>query len=69
MNGLSHVVNNAKITMYEDDISMYRAFNKINHLSEELIPAFGKICEWLKSNKLALNSVKTGFMVIPHRIG
>ena len=45
-----------------DNGKMYRAFN--NSLTDELIPAFGKICEWLKSNKLALNRLKTEFMII-----
>ena len=64
MNHLSFAVDNAETTIYADDTSMYRAFNNINSLTDELIPAFGKICEWLKSNKLALNSLKTEFMII-----
>ena len=35
MNDLPHAVDNAEITMHADDTSMYRAFNKINHLTEE----------------------------------
>ena len=53
MNDLPLAVDNAEITMYADDTSIYRAFNNINCLTDELIPAFGKICEWSKSNKLA----------------
>ena len=70
MNDLPLAVDNAEITMYADDTSMYRAFNNINSLTDELILAFGKICEWLKSNKLALNSLKTEFMIIgtSHRL-
>ena len=66
INDLPLAVDNAEITMYADDTSMYRAFNNINinSLTDELIPAFGKICEWLKSNKLALNSLKTEFTII-----
>ena len=64
MNDLPLAVDNDEITMYADDSSMYRAFNNINSLIDELIPAFGKICEWLKTNKLALNSLKTEFMII-----
>ena len=64
MNDLLLAVDTAEITMYADDTSMYTAFNNINCLTDELIPAFGKICEWLKSNKLALNSLKTEFMII-----
>ena len=58
------VADNAEITMYANDTSMYRAFNNINSLADELILAFGKIFEWLKSRKLALNSLKTEFMII-----
>ena len=63
-------MDNVEIIMYADDTSMYRAFNNMNSLTDELIPAFGKICEWLKSNKLALNSLKTEFMIIgtSHRL-
>ena len=64
MNDLPLAVDNAKITMYADDTSIYRAFNNINSLTDELIPAFGKICEWLKSNKLVLKSLKIEFMII-----
>ena len=70
MNDLPLAVDNAEITMYADDTSIYRAFNNINCLTDELIPTFGKTCEWLKSNKLALNSLKTEFMIIgtSHRL-
>ena len=66
INDLPLAVDNAEIAMYADNTSMYRAFNNINinSLTDELIPAFGKICEWLKSNKLALNSLKTEFTII-----
>ena len=47
--------------MYADDTSLYKAFRTAQDLSEELIPAFVKICEWLKMNKLALNVLKTEF--------
>ena len=33
-------------------------------MKEELIPAFSKVCKWLENNKLSLNTVKTGFMII-----
>ena len=45
MNGLPLAVDNAEIIMYADDTSIYRAFNNINSLTDELIPEFGKICE------------------------
>ena len=42
MNDLPLAADTAEITMYADDTSMYRAFNSINSLTDELIPAFGK---------------------------
>ena len=29
-----------------------------------MIPAFSKVCKWLRNNKLSLNTVKTEFMII-----
>ena len=50
--------------MYADDTSLHKAFRTAQDLSDELIPAFVNICEWLKMNKLALNVLKTEFMII-----
>ena len=33
-------------------------------MKEELIPALNKVCNWLRFNKLSLNTVKTEFMSI-----
>ena len=30
----------------------------------ELLPAFAKVCKWLKINKLSLNTVNSEFMLI-----
>ena len=64
MNDLFSCVKEAKITMYADDTSLYKAFRTAQDLPDELIPAFVNICEWLKMNKLALNVLKTEFMII-----
>ena len=64
MNDLPTCVKEAEITMYADDTSLYKPFRTAQDLSDELIPAFVKICEWLKMNKLALNVLKTKFMII-----
>ena len=64
MNDLPSCVKEAEITMYADDTSLYKAFRTVQDLSDELIPASVKICEWLKMNKLALNVLKTEFMII-----
>ena len=48
MNDLLSCVKEAEITMYADDTSLYKTFRTAQNLSNELIPAFVNICEWLK---------------------
>ena len=64
MNDLPLFVKDAEITMYADDTSLLKAFTTINQLQEKLILAFAKVCEWLRNNKLSLNTVKTEFMIL-----
>ena len=64
MNDLPSCVKEAEITMYADGTSLYKAFRTARDLLNEVIPAFVNICEWLKMNKLALNVLKTEFMII-----
>ena len=49
--------------MYADDTSIDRAFQMCQQLKEELLPAFAKVCKWLKINELSLYTVKTEFML------
>ena len=63
MNDLPSCVKKAEITICSDDMSLYKAFRTAQDLSDELIPAFVQICEWPKRNKLALNALKTEFMI------
>ena len=44
MNDLPSCVKQAEITMYVNDTNLYKAFRTAQHLSDELIPAFVKIC-------------------------
>ena len=64
MNDLPSCVKEAEVTVYADNTSLYKAFRTARDLSDELIPAFVNKCEWLKMNKLALNVLKTEFMII-----
>ena len=34
------------------------------NVKDDLIPAFAKVCEWLRHNNLSLNAIKTEFMII-----
>ena len=64
MNDLPAFVQEASITMYTDDTSLHKAFRTSYELKEEIIPAFSKVCKWLRNNKLSLNTVKSEFMII-----
>ena len=72
MNDLPACVKEVNVTMYmyADDTSLDKAIRTSQELREELVPAFAKVCEWLKSNKLSLNTAKTEFMIIgtPHHL-
>ena len=54
MNDLPVSVTLVEIKLYADDTSLFRAFKTINDLQEKLIPAFSRVCEWLKRNNLQL---------------
>ena len=64
MNDLPLAVKEAEIILYADDTSLSKDFKTTNKLKEQLIPAFSKVCEWLKCNKLSLNALKTEFMIM-----
>ena len=64
MNDLPCAVKGIDVAMFADDTSLSRAFKNVSELNNELIPSFINICEWLKANKLSLNTVKTDFMII-----
>ena len=64
MNDLPLFVTSAQISMYADDTSLYNNIKSVSEIKDNLIPAFLKICDWLRSSKLSLNTVKTEFMVI-----
>ena len=70
MNDLPACVKDVNVTMYADDTSLDKVIRTSQELREEVVPAFAKVCECLKSNKLSLNTVKTEFMIIgtPHRL-
>ena len=57
MKDLLFFLPNVDITMFADDTSFAKAFKDVNEIKEHLVPAFSKICRWLKFNKLSLNTV------------
>ena len=50
--------------MYTDDTSLHKAFQTSHSPKQEMIPAFSRVCKWLRNNDLSLNTVKTGYMII-----
>ena len=64
VNDLPLFVTNAQISMHADDTSLYDDIKSVSEIKDNLIPAFLKICDWLRSNKLSLNTIKTEFMLI-----
>ena len=64
MNDLPNMVNTANISMYADDTDLSARIKYGNEITSKLVPEFLKICEWLRSNKLSLNALKTEFIII-----
>ena len=64
MNDLPKRVNNVDITMFADDTNLMRIISSPNEIKDELILALRKVYNWLRCNKLSLNTVKTEFMII-----
>ena len=63
MNELPLCLNDVDTTMFADDTNLMKAINSLNEIKEELIPALKKVYNWLRCNKLSLNTVKTEFML------
>ena len=63
MNDLPLCLDNVDITMFADTNFM-KAINSLKEIKEELVPALKKVYNWLRCNKLSLNTVKTEFMLI-----
>ena len=49
--------------MYAGDISLFTDIKSVSEIEDNLIPVFLKTCDWLRSNKLSLNTVEAEFMV------
>ena len=64
MNDLPYCIENGHVTMYADDTSTSCEVKLVNDITVKVIPDLVKLCDWLKSNKLSLNMIKTEFMII-----
>ena len=61
---LPNCVQDAKITMYTDDTSAGNTSKRISDMKTNLIPDLLSVCDWLKENKLSLNTINTELMFI-----
>ena len=64
MNDLQNAAENCEISMYADDTNVSSTLTQANDNNVELLPEFTKICDWLVTNKLSLNILKTEYMII-----
>ena len=63
MNDLPNSVEGTKIKMYADDTYLTKQITSLGDVKEELIPESEKLIQWLKADKLSLNTLKTEFML------
>ena len=52
--------------MYADHTSKSCEVRLVHDITVKVIPDLVKLCDWLKSNKLSLNMIKTEFMIIEY---
>ena len=55
------------LTMFADDTSLKQEIKTASDIKDDLIPAFAKVCEWLKHNNISFNAIKTEFIIIGSR--
>ena len=50
--------------MYADDTNVSNSIISCNEIEVNVIPNLISICDWLKTNKLSLNAIKTEFILM-----
>ena len=61
MNDLPNCIEHGHVTMYADDTNASNSLKSCCDIEENVIPRMINICDWLKANKLSLNTTKTEF--------
>ena len=57
------LLDDVDITMFADDTNLMKAINSSKEIKEEPIAALKKVSNWLRYNKLSLNTVKMQFVL------
>ena len=63
MNNLPLCIENGHVTMYVDDTSSSSCIESTNDIISEVIPNMRSLMDWLRANRLRLNTLKTEFML------
>ena len=63
MNDLPSCIAHAKVILFADDTTLYTSSENINTLYHNINIDLLNLVEWFRSNKLALNSSKTHYMI------
>ena len=63
VNDLPNCIEHGHVTMYADDTSASHAIKSCHDIEENVTPSLINICDWLKADKLSLNTIKTEFML------
>ena len=64
MNDLPNCIEHGPVIMCADDTSASNSLGSCRDIEENVIPSLINICDWLKANKLSLNTIKAEFMLI-----
>ena len=64
MNDLPDCVEDAEVTMCANDTSVGNTSKRISDIKTNPILDLLSVCDWLKANKLSLNTIKTELMSI-----
>ena len=67
VNDFEQCLNKCTSNMYADDTSVTCSAEDIDELCNDLRTEVDNIAEWLRQNKLSLNTDKTEFMVVGHK--
>ena len=67
INDLDNVITDCSISLYADDTALYYSNSSYIDLMLSIRDDIGSVSEWLKCNKLTLNTKKTKFMIFGSR--
>ena len=67
VNDFEQCLNKCTTNMYADDTSVTCSAEDIDELCNDLRTEVDNIAEWLRQNKLSLNTDKTEYMVVGHK--